>query len=297
LTANDVHYNKPAARFKLTRVGVSGVRKPIRVRRPGKEVVLTATIDLFVDLPATQKGSHMSRNVEVLEEAIDSASARDIGSLEEYAAGLAKSLLKRHEYATFSEAHIGADYFLDKAAPSGRKTTEVYRLTATARGRREGGRLVVKKTVGVEVTGMTTCPCAMEGVRELMRKRAPRAAKAMADVPMVTHNQRNVTTVRMEVPEGSDVEADDLIEMAEGALSSPTREILKRGDEAALVHAAHENPKFVEDVVRGILERIVERYKNLPDDAEVVVRSVSQESIHKHDAVAERATTLGELRK
>lgn len=294
---NDVHYNKPTANFKLTRVGVSGVRKPIKVHRPGAEVVLTATIDLFVDLPATQKGSHMSRNVEVLDEAVENATGAETRSLEDYAAKLAKSLLQRHEYATFSEVRISADYFLSKRAPSGRKTTEVYGLSAIAKGRRDGKRIGVKKTIGVEVTGMTTCPCAMETVRELISKKSPKAGKALLGTPVVTHNQRNVTVVRMDVPEGSDVEANDLIEIAEGALSSPTREILKRGDEAALVHAAHENPKFVEDVVRGILEQIVSRYKRLPGDVEVMVRSVSKESIHKHDAMAERVTTLGELRK
>jgi GTP cyclohydrolase-4 len=289
---NDVHYDKPSARFKLTRVGVSGIKKPIRVKRPGREVVLTATIDLYVDLPATQKGSHMSRNVEVLDEAVARACDGETCGLEEYAGDLARALLRRHEYATFSEVHISADYFLDKKAPSGRRTTEVYRLAAVGKGTRQGRAIKVKRSIGVEVTGMTTCPCAMEGVRELVA-----GARRRPSGPMVTHNQRNVTRLSMDVPAGADVEADDLIRIVEGALSSPTREILKRADEAALVHAAHMNPKFVEDVVRGILDQLVRRFKGLPGDVEVKVRSVSQESIHKHDAVAERVTTLAELRR
>jgi len=293
---NDVHYDKPAARFKLTRVGVSGIKKPIRVTRPGKETQLTATIDLYVDLPATHKGSHMSRNAEVLEEAITDASAGPTGGLEMYAAGLSRALLQRHEYATFSEVHISADYFLEKAAPSGRKTTEVYRLAASAFGTREPNRIRVKKSIGVEVIGMTSCPCAMEGVRELLSAERRDCAGMLATIPVITHNQRNVTSIRMDVPEGSDVEADVLIDIVEKALSSPTREILKRRDEAELVLAAHRNPRFVEDVVRGVLEQVVERFASLPGDVEVSVRSVSKESIHKHDAMAERVTTLDELR-
>ena len=60
---------------------------------------------------------------------------------------------------------------------------------------------------------------------------------------------------------------------------------------------AHHNPKFVEDVVRDNLPRILKRYPNLPDDTIVTVRSESEESIHKHNAMAERVTTLGELRR
>jgi GTP cyclohydrolase-4 len=60
---------------------------------------------------------------------------------------------------------------------------------------------------------------------------------------------------------------------------------------------AHRNPKFVEDVVRDLLRKVVESYPNLPDEVAVSVRSESQESIHKHDAVAERITTMGELRR
>lgn len=63
-----------------------------------------------------------------------------------------------------------------------------------------------------------------------------------------------------------------------------------------MVINAHRNPKFVEDVVRGALVRIVDAYKGLPDDVGLIVRSESEESIHKHNAFAERSCTLGELR-
>ena len=98
------------------------------------------------------------------------------------------------------------------------------------------------------------------------------------------------------MPDGSEVEADVLIDIVERSLSSPTREILKRRDEAELVYAAPLNPKFVEDVVRSVLEQVVEKFASLPGEVEVAVMSLSKESIHKHDAMAERVTTLAELR-
>ena len=64
-----------------------------------------------------------------------------------------------------------------------------------------------------------------------------------------------------------------------------------------MVINAHRNTKFVEDVVRGVLERIVAKYTDLPDEVEIDVISDSEESIHKHDAFAERVATLGELRQ
>jgi GTP cyclohydrolase-4 len=63
-----------------------------------------------------------------------------------------------------------------------------------------------------------------------------------------------------------------------------------------VVIEAHDHPKFVEDVVRENLQRILVKYTDLPDETIVTVRSESEESIHKHNAFAERITTLGELR-
>jgi len=102
----------------------------------------------------------------------------------------------------------------------------------------------------------------------------------------------------IEVPgENKSVDANDLIDITENAFSSPTYAILKRKEEGNLVFNAHKNPKFVEDVVRDILSSVLKKYSNLPDDVLVIVRSESEESIHKHNAFAERVTTLGELRK
>src|SRR5216117_4414353 len=81
-----------------------------------------------------------------------------------------------------------------------------------------------------------------------------------------------------------------------GLLSAPTFGLLKRPDEGRLVEMAHRNPKFVEDVVRDVLERLLKRYPKMPDGTWVRVNSEAEESIHKHNALAERSTTFGELR-
>ena len=53
------------------------------------------------------------------------------------------------------------------------------------------------------------------------------------------------------------------------------------------MNKAHHNPKFVEDVVRGILARALDVYADFPDETFVSFTQVNYESIHKHDAFAE----------
>lgn len=285
----DVQSGPSPSNFKITRVGVTGVKKLVHIKRPGREnaIPLVVTMDLFVDLPASQKGSHMSRNLELVSEIIDVNLKKPVTDLESFCAKTAKLLLEKHDYATFSEVKAEAEYFLDRTYPSGKKGLEPYKLVAEARVKSTGE---IKKLIGVRVIGMTACPCAMETVKKIGHYREKTVTP--------THNQRNITTLMIEAPgENKSVDANDLIDLVENAFSSPTYSILKRKEEAILVFKAHKNPKFVEDVVRDILSSILDKYKNLPDDVMVIVRSESEESIHKHNAFAERVTTLGELRK
>jgi len=277
----DVQSWKPHSSFKLTRVGIKGIKKQVYIKRPERTVQLIITMDVSVDLPASKKGSDLSRNSEVIEEVVEQSIREPSSSLEALCSEIAQRLLKKHEYATHSEVHASADYFLDRFTPGKRKTMEPYRIMSdvfATKGRD------IKKFIGVEVMGMTACPCAMETIREAYGK----------DLKM-THNQRSIATLIMESREG--VDADDLIDIAETSMSSPTYEILKRSDEKDVVVHAHENPKFVEDVVRDMLANVIKKYGNLPDDTEIVAKSESLESIHKHNAFAERKTTLGELKK
>lgn len=284
----DVQARPSTFNFKITRVGVTGVKKLIHIKRPNMKNSnpLIVKMDLFVDLPASQKGSHMSRNLELVSDSIDINIEKPVSDLESFCAKIAKRLLEKHEYATFSEVKAEADYLIERKYPSGKKGIEPFKLVAEARAKNTGE---IKKLIGVKVIGMTACPCAMEVIKKIDNFKN--------GIPP-THNQRNITTLMIEVP-GDDmsVDANDLIDIAEKSFSSPTFGILKRGEEGKLVFNAHRNPKFVEDVVRDILSSILNKYKHLPDNVMVIVRSESEESIHKHNAFAERVTTLGELRK
>ncbi len=284
----DVQNRKNETGFKLTKVGVTGVRKLVHVARPNSDSPnepLICTIDVFVDLPADQKGSHMSRNLEVIREIVTESTCKPVTGIEDLAVNISRMLLKKHEYATTANVNIEAEYFKGNVTPHGKTTTEVYKLLGKAVNSRENG---ISKTLGVQCIGMTACPCAQENVAQTLG--------CSKEWPVITHNQRNVCTVIMTMDDKSAVEADNLIDIVNDSFSSPTFELLKRDDEAAVVINAHENPRFVEDMVRIVLKKIVDAYPELPDDVEITVRSESEESIHKHNAFAERTALMQELR-
>src|SRR5262249_48905327 len=150
--------------------------------------------------------------------------------------------------------------------------------------RTDGGSPDLVRSVGVEVVGMTACPCAMETARDQLVREFPALARPeLASMPVVTHNQRNRTRLRFDLPPGGEVEADAMVAAVEAAQSSPTHSILKRGDEARLVIAAHRSPKFVEDVMRDLLASLPARFPSLPDATGVLATTRSEESIHKYD--------------
>jgi len=116
------------------------------------------------------------------------------------------------------------------------------------------------------------------------------------DVPLATHNQRGRGVLSIEVGDGYEVPLDTIIEIIEESMSSKIYELLKRTDEAIVVETAHKNPKFVEDCVRTMAHKVVEAFPYLPDDSIVTIKQINEESIHRHNAFAERVATLGELR-
>ena len=290
----DVQEERPSARLRLDRVGVTGLRRVIRLA--GADRVFSATLDLFVELPADRKGAHMSRFNDTAEALLEDPAGLEAPVIESLAERLARRLCAEHG-ARWAEVEIHAQFPLDRRAPvSGRPTQELYTLiglgTATA------DRSV--HLVGVEAEGMMACPCAQEMVRAHARERLTEGGieGALADrvlelVPIATHNQRG--RGRLLVGAAA-VRAEALVEIVEGAMSAENYDLLKRPDELFVVEKAHRRPRFVEDAVRDMLGNLVALYPSLSDDAYAHARQVNLETIHKHDVFAERGGTLGEIR-
>jgi len=298
LFANDLQASAPEVRIGLSRAGVTGVHKAIRLRRGPHEKLVSAQIDCFVDLEPAQKGVHMSRFPELFGAAIDDVVIREAFLVEELAEHIAGHVLARQR-ALRAEVKIVASYPMARETPvSGLPTQEMVSLigiaTASARGTR--------RVVGVEATGINACPCAQGMVREHAAERLADAGFAAEDVeqilglvPLATHNQRGRGTLYVGTAQPG-VNAERLVEIVEESMSSPIYELLKRPDELHVVEQAHSRPRFVEDSVRVALRGVLDAYPELADGDFLYSRQVNFETIHSHDVLAERHGTVGELR-
>lgn len=300
-TVPDVQSGTPATQISLSRVGVTGVEKVIRVRDEGRENLFYAEMECFVDLEPRQAGVHMSRFEEVVGEAIDEVVLGEAFKAEVLAAHVAEKVRERQN-GRRAEVSLTARYPETVATPeTGIDTQEIYVLFGTAVASASGTRTLT----GVQAQGMTACPCAQEMVAGLSRERLAAAGfddeqidRVIDAVPIATHNQRGIGTLHVGRPDGDTdwIEAPELLRIVEDSMSSPIYELMKRPDERSVVVRAHENPRFVEDCVREMIRLVVERYPDLPDDAFVMARQENLETIHRHNVVAERYGTLRDLR-
>jgi GTP cyclohydrolase-4 len=294
---DDLQASTPEVRLGLSRAGVQGVAKAIRLRWGGAEKLISAEIDCFVDLDPSQKGVHMSRFPELFGEAIDEVVIGEAFLVEELAEHIAQHIVSRQK-AGRAEVRIAARYPLERRTPvTGLPTQEMISIVGIAAATESR----VRRIVGVEATGINACPCAQGLVRGKSSERLLEAGFEAMDVerilelvPLATHNQRGRGTLYV----GSDhpVNAEQLAGIVEGSMSSPIYELLKRPDELFVVEHAHLQPRFVEDSVRISLQSTLEHYPDLKDEDFVLARQLNFETIHSHDVLAERYGTVGELR-
>jgi GTP cyclohydrolase-4 len=294
---DDLQASTPEVRLGLSRAGVQGVGKAIRLRWGGAEKLISAVIDCTVDLDPAQKGVHMSRFPELFEEAIDEVVIGEAFLVEELAEHIARHIVAR-QAAGRAEVRIVASYPLERRTPvTGLATQELISIIGIA----AASATNVRRVVGVEATGINACPCAQGLVRNTSTERLLEAGFNETDVerilelvPIATHNQRGRGTLYV----GSDhpVNAEQLATIVEGSMSSPIYELLKRPDELFVVEHAHLQPRFAEDSVRISLQSALERYRELDDVDFLLARQVNFETIHSHEVVAERHGTVGELR-
>lgn len=300
----DVQSTCPDVRINLTRVGVKNVKKLVEVSRKNKRpVIFISRFDIFVDLPGSLKGANLSRNFEVIDEVLQKAIEGDVSEIEQLCSEVARGLLDRHEYADRTEVIMRSEFMVKRETPVSKTGChEVVKVNARAIAQRAFHEPIVRKSIGAEVTGMTACPCA----QNIMAEHAAQvlhelgvdnrtAAKFFERVPMATHNQRGRGFLCIEVDDDQHVDLETIITILKDSMSARTYELLKRGDESAVVMAAHQNPRFVEDCVREMAKKVLATFSDLPGDTRITIKQTNEESIHQHDAYAERKATLAEL--
>jgi GTP cyclohydrolase I/GTP cyclohydrolase-4 len=294
----DLQASAPEIQLGLTRAGVTGVQKAIRIRHEGHEKTFAAEISCTVDLDPARKGVHMSRFPELFGEAIDEVVIGEAFLVETLAEHIARHIVSRQD-ALRAEVRIEAQYPLARRTPvTGLETQEI----ATLIGIASASPQRVRRVVGVEAWGINACPCAQGLVRGAAADRLLEAGFADGDVerilelvPLATHNQRGQGTLL--VGTEARINAEHLVDIVERSMSSPVYELLKRPDELFVVEHAHLQPRFVEDAVRHALAATLEQHPGLGDDDFVSARQLNLETIHRHDVVAERSGTVGELRR
>jgi GTP cyclohydrolase IV len=302
LSVVDVQAQVPTIALSLSRVGVTGVEKVIRLRQNGSEQLFSARFECVIELGPNQKGAHMSRFEEVVNDAIGEVVLGESTFKAETLAEHIAQLVRARQGARRAEVSVEARFPEHKPAPvSGIQTQELYTLHGSAIVTELGTR----RLVGVTAQGMTACPCAQELVARAARERLEAEGFESGDidrilelVPVATHNQRGLGTLHIGCTElcEDEIDAATLLAIVEQSMSSEIYELMKRTDEAHVVEKAHRRPRFVEDCVREMVRGVIERFPELDDRAFVSARQVNLETIHQHDVVAERFGTLGEIR-
>lgn len=251
----DVQAAHDTRNVAIDKVGVKDVTYPIRLgTMGGGEQTTVASINMYVSLPHYQKGTHMSRFLEVLNQHEAAITPGDIP-------GVARAVRERLGAA---EAHFEATftYFVRKLAPVTKMPGLMdYRVSfACSSGKTDDFVMAVK------APATSLCPCS----KEISAYGA--------------HNQRCLIEARIRVHPGKPMLwIEELVTLLEGAASEQLYAVLKRPDEKAVTEGAYDNPKFVEDIVRD-LALALEREKRI---AWYSINSENFESIHNHNAYAQ----------
>jgi GTP cyclohydrolase I/GTP cyclohydrolase-4 len=222
VSSPDVQAQLPTVHVSLSRVGVTGVEKVIRIR----DQLFSARLECFVDLGPKQKGAHMSRFEETVNDAIGEAVLGEPSfRAEQLAARIAETVRDRQD-ALRAEVTVEARYPEHKPAPvSGILTQEIYTMLGSAAATERGTR----RLVGVRAQGMTACPCAQQLVAGASRERLSNDGftdeeieRILDHVPVATHNQRGLGTLQIGCPEECTIELDAaaLLAIVEDSMSS-----------------------------------------------------------------------------
>ena len=242
-----------ARNLPIQRVGVKGLRYPMLITNEhGRDVPTVGSFSMYVGLPGDQKGTHMSRFVEILERLPERMGIEAFRAME-------AAMLERLEAAS-GYLEVTFPYFIKKAAPvSGVESLLDYDARIIVESEAPSRQ---KTTLELTVAATSLCPC----------------SKNISDYG--AHNQRSHLTVTVEA---GGMSLEQLARMVEAQASCEVFGLLKRPDEKFVTERAYDNPKFVEDLVRDLALALAAH----PSIGRYHVKAENFESIHNHSAYAE----------
>jgi GTP cyclohydrolase I len=244
--------NSPDRRdIRIDKVGVKNIEYPIVVKDRAKGTQSTVgTIDMYVDLPAQFKGTHMSRFLEVLNAHEGPIGVEELPDILE--------AMRTRLNAKTAHFKVTFPYFIEKHAPvTGARGMMPYVCGFDACAGTHNDFVVL-----VEVPVTTLCPCS----KEISARGA--------------HNQRGI--VKLKVRFEGELWIEELIDWIEESGSCDLYPVLKRQDEKYVTEKAYDNPRFVEDLSREVTLRL----RRDPRIRWFAVEVENFESIHAHNAYA-----------
>ncbi len=243
----------------INKVGVSNILTKFKVNYKSKIENYTGNIDVYIDLKKNKKGIHMSRIIESINEVVESNNLSK--SIEEIELRILNTLRNKHEF-NIGEININTHYFITKPTINTKKFThEAYEITIS----------VIKednidyKKIRTTVIGNTLCPHSLNMTKGK------------------SHIQRAQLIVEIKTEYDSNIDIEEIINKCEDSFTTPTYTLLKSPDEAELIDKMFDRGKFVEDVVRECYSKI----NNMRIKGEILIKIISNESIHKHNAIAQ----------
>jgi len=276
----DVPEQAPSFQIGITEAGISG--KTVWISLPqGK---LPFNTEISVNLPKHVRGIHMSR----IEEAISQLYRKDFSDIRYYAQELSSLVLERQRGEWARVLVSGKIPLVRRTSVSRRTSVDAIDISAEVHASLGGDAVSFKTIIGLGLCHITACPCTQVYNQVLFSQTVD------PDLPILTHSQRAMTKLCVE-GHGESPSFEEILECLEFTLHV-TQDLLKRPDEAEIVLKAHRFPQFAEDVVRETAKEVGKRFGGkLPASTEVIIESLSLESIHIHDVRCILKTTLSEI--
>ncbi len=308
----DLQDNAPQVNLEIGKVGIIGLEKKVEIETvKNKKYSFYPKISALISLPAQQRGIHMSRTSETIEEIINEVILKPAPSIEVVAYRIIEKLMERHPYTSKAEVKLEGKIVIQMRENEHRTIQKSYEISSCVIAKKDDkDNIKYKFFIGANAVGMTVCPCAkemsQEYAREIIEARndinvsEEDLVKLINILPYASHNQRSKGTIILQINQLNNhlIDVLDIIDVIEESMSGRIQSILKRPEEAELIRSAHLKPLFSEDVVREMAKNFLARdFPDLQDNFKVTFKIESYESIHPYNVYAEMKTTIGELKK
>lgn len=255
----------PGANIPIMEAGISNFSLPVKfLTVAGDLIELKISVTGTVSLAADQKGVNMSRIIRSFYEFKDRVFTLEL---------LEEILLRLKGSSGSSRAHLLVYFSYPMPQKSLRSELEGYQYYEAAYEGTIDDLDRFRKRLHCDFTYSSVCPNSVE-LAEYSRK--------ISEVFATPHSQRSKARVSVEVKPGSIFLIEDLKKLCLEALRTETQVMVKREDEQAFAELNGANPKFVEDALRLLFERL-QAESRLVD---FQVACAHLESLHSHDVVA-----------